>query len=38
MNTIVTLSIVAGSISLLSLAVLHFTSPEFSPGYSKIYS
>src|SRR5690606_24142386 len=36
MNTIATLSIIAGSISLLSLAVLHFTSPEFSPSWRMV--
>ena len=36
MNTLATLSIVAGVLSLLSLLTLHFTSPEIKPGWRMV--
>lgn len=36
MNTLATLSIIAGVISLLSLLALHFTSPEFKPSWRMV--
>ena len=36
MNTLVILSILAGVLSLLSLLILHFTSPEFKPGWRMV--
>jgi hypothetical membrane protein len=36
MNTLAVLSIIAGIISLLSLTALHFTSPEFKPGWRMV--
>lgn len=36
MKTLAALSIIAGAISLLSLLALHFTSPEFKPGWRMV--
>jgi hypothetical protein len=36
MNILATLSIIAGAVSLLSLLALHFTSPEFKPGWRMV--
>lgn len=36
MNTIATLSIICGMISLLCLSALHFTSPEFKPSWRMV--
>lgn len=36
MNILTTLSIAAGVISLLSLLILHFTSPEFKPSWRMV--
>jgi len=36
MNTLATISIIAGIISLISLLALHFTSPEFKPSWRMV--
>jgi hypothetical protein len=36
MNLLANLSVIAGAISLVSLLALHFTSPEFQPGWRMI--
>lgn len=36
MNILITISLTAGLISLLSLLVLHFVSPEFKPGWRMV--
>lgn len=36
MNTLATLSIITGIISLLSLLILHFTSPEYQPSWRMV--
>lgn len=36
MNFVATLSIISGAISVLSLFILHFTSPEFKPSWRMV--